>query len=95
MFASYDGSYEKFERVVGVPPTESDLQNRIYNWLVEDYLRKDSAAKFIEKYKVTVSPEIAKMAAMHRLEKATMGEFVGTVKSIKLIEEISGLQVQL
>ncbi|PIR92325.1 hypothetical protein COU01_02290 [Candidatus Falkowbacteria bacterium CG10_big_fil_rev_8_21_14_0_10_44_15] len=95
MFASYDGSYEKFERVVGVPPTESDLQNRIYNWLVEDYMRKDSVTKFMEKYKVTVSPEIANKAAMRRLEKTGMEKFVETIKTIKLIEEISGSPVHL
>ena len=95
MFASYDGNYEKFERVVGVPPTENDLQNRIYNWLVEDYMRKENVTKFMEKYGVTVSPEIANKAAMRRLEKTNLGGFTNTVKSIKLIEEISGAPVRL
>ncbi|MEK9157844.1 MAG: hypothetical protein AAB638_01510 [Patescibacteria group bacterium] len=95
MFASYDGTYEKFERVVGVPPTESDLQNRIYNWLIEDYLRKDNVTKFMEKYKVAVSPEIAQKSVLRRLEKTTMGKVSDFIKSVKLIEEVSGTQVRL
>ena len=95
MFASYDGSYDKFERVVGIPPTESDLQNQVYILLIQDYSTKDSVLKFTEKHKIKVSPEIAQKAVARRLEKITMGSVSSFIKNIKLIEEISETQIRL
>lgn len=88
-------SYEKFEQVVGVPPAESDFQNQIYNLLIQDYIHFDSVSKFMEKYKVAISPEIARAAVLHRLGKVTMNKVDDFIKNVKLIEEILGSQIRL
>lgn len=92
-----DGKYEKFERVVGVPPSERDLQNQAYYYLVDDYVdrSKESFTKFVEKHNITIPEEVVARAIERQLEKATTNSSEKFLKNVALITELTGVRVPL
>jgi hypothetical protein len=98
MYASYDASYEKFEKVVGVPPSEEDLQNRVFNWLLDDYVdgKKDQVAKFITKHGISISEDTVTRAVERQLEEISMGDHFGCFyTNVKKITELSGITASI
>ena len=98
LYSSYDGKYEKFEGVVGAPPSERDLQNQTYYYLADNYVdhSKEKFTKFVEKHKITIPEEVVTRAIERQLEKASINDSFGTFyKNVALIIELTGIRIPL
>jgi len=90
LYSSYDVKYEKFEEVVGAPPSEVDLQNQAYYYLADN--TKEKFTKFVEKHKITIPEEVVTRAIERQLEKASINDDFGTfyIKLFSWFEEYTG-----
>lgn len=95
MASSIDGKFEYFANVVGVAPTEADLQSYLYTWLTGRENYSQYANDFIENNSLTVPTELVNKVVLENIGKASLGSFNKVAESTEWITELTGRRPEI